>query len=386
MRGWPGTTAARSGVETTMNISEIRGSVDVCVISVRTDEFQALLTRIPPIGDVNGRRRYAIGVIETETCDNCRVALICSEGQGHSEAQATTEAVIEDLDPRWIFLVGIGGAVPALEFTLGDVILGQRICDFSVTAAVQGKPPQFDMKGSHAHPEVTDLVAHLPTMSAELGTWGDSHHVGLELPCMTIPRQLSSDRFYGPKEWREKVKDSLQHHFTGSGTRQERRYWSGAIGTSNTLVKDADLVMLLHQFARSVVGFEMELGGVMRAARRKDRDYPVLAVKGISDIVGFRRDPSWTHYACESAAAFSLALLRTGKVVARPIISRRPTMGRALNHLAVSQLLDRWHEHNRERWFKNERGEDRWERGTADFFAMAATTEAETTPDHDDRG
>jgi hypothetical protein len=42
---------------------------------------------------------------------------------------------------------------------------------------------------------------------------------------------------------------------------------------------------------------------------------PFLAIRGISDVVGFDRDPDGTAYACEIAAAFTRAFLR-----ARPIL------------------------------------------------------------------
>jgi nucleoside phosphorylase len=55
----------------------------------------------------------------------------------------------------------------------------------------------------------------------------------------------------------------------------------------------------------------MELGGVYVAGQRINRQYPVLAIRGISDIVGFKRDDEWTKYACKTAAAFAIALVRS---------------------------------------------------------------------------
>jgi hypothetical protein len=55
----------------------------------------------------------------------------------------------------------------------------------------------------------------------------------------------------------------------------------------------------------------MESGGVYRAAR--DRCL-MLAIRGISDIVGLKRNEAWTKYACASAAAFARAFLRTRPV------------------------------------------------------------------------
>jgi nucleoside phosphorylase len=83
--------------------------------------------------------------------------------------------------------------------------------------------------------------------------------------------------------------------------------------SANVLVKDADMVRQWQQSARHTSAVEMELGGVYRAARRGgQRDYRIVAIRGISDIVGFKRSGEWTSYACHSAAAFAHALLRSG--------------------------------------------------------------------------
>ena len=40
----------------------------------------------------------------------------------------------------------------------------------------------------------------------------------------------------------------------------------------------------------------------------------MLAIRGISDIVGLQRAEAWTRFACASAAAFTRAYLRTRPV------------------------------------------------------------------------
>ena len=63
-----------------------------------------------------------------------------------------------------------------------------------------------------------------------------------------------------------------------------------------------------QEFARQVIQVEMELSGVYEAARTAGREnYPVLAIRGLSDIVGFARDGQWTAYACKTAAAYAAA-------------------------------------------------------------------------------
>ena len=52
----------------------------------------------------------------------------------------------------------------------------------------------------------------------------------------------------------------------------------------------------------------MESAGIYTATHGR---VPFLAIRGASDVVGFKRDHDWTAYACETAAAFARALLLT---------------------------------------------------------------------------
>ena len=47
---------------------------------------------------------------------------------------------------------------------------------------------------------------------------------------------------------------------------------------------------------------------MFRATRER---CPMLAIRGISDIVGLKRSEAWTEFACAAAAAFTRAFLRT---------------------------------------------------------------------------
>jgi hypothetical protein len=85
--------------------------------------------------------------------------------------------------------------------------------------------------------------------------------------------------------------------------------------TRNTLVKNVELVQGWRETARHAAGVEMELGGVYLAARYGGSGKTmVLAIRGISDIVGYKRDPAWTKFACCSAAGFAASLIKTGRL------------------------------------------------------------------------
>ena len=94
-------------------------------------------------------------------------------------------------------------------------------------------------------------------------------------------------------------------------------------------MKDSDIAEHIQRFLRQTTAFEIEAAGAFGAANAPDKIYPVLVAKGISDIVGLKRMPEWTHYACEAAASLVSELLLSGLVAsafaprAREAIARR---------------------------------------------------------------
>jgi hypothetical protein len=74
---------------------------------------------------------------------------------------------------------GIAGAVPSLDFTLGDVVCANRVHDFSVRASVEGRPDEFNAGGGPMHPEVQRVVASLPAIVQRVGTWNSLKRIGM---------------------------------------------------------------------------------------------------------------------------------------------------------------------------------------------------------------
>ena len=113
-------------------------SVDFAIIAIREDEFEAVLDRVARgadwsmfTGERTGRL-YNQWTVDGPTRRSV-VAVRCLE-QGNTAAQNVARDLLEDLDPSWIFVVGIAGGVATDEFTLGDVVVSTRIHDFSVEA------------------------------------------------------------------------------------------------------------------------------------------------------------------------------------------------------------------------------------------------------------
>jgi nucleoside phosphorylase/tetratricopeptide (TPR) repeat protein len=291
-----------------VDAAELKGKVDFGIITIREDEFEAVLQRFhSKLGVVGGPRKYHLYRLELSPRETYTVALIRAAEHGNGEAKGAADAMLDDLAPRWLLVVGIGSGVPANEFTLGDVIASTRIHDFSVEAVLREHTRDDTAGGDGSlHPDVSGIVANLPSMEEELGAWNTEDAIGLARPAV----DLSPQYLYGDPAWREKVRRSLEHHFKiKSGEARSPLVWTGAIASSDRLMEDDEPLRVWRRIARQVLVVEVESAGVYRAAH--DRKVPFLAIRGISDVIGFERNAQWTAYACHSAAAFALAFLRS---------------------------------------------------------------------------
>ncbi len=317
------------------NNQENKLRVDIGVIAVREDEYAAVLGRLPDYQLTKFKHRtYAIGNVSRNDGESCRVALLRAIEPGPNAGQDAARDIIEDLNPQWLALVGIAGGVPDSEFSLGDVVVATRLHDFTVSALIEDTAPQFANLGGPMSREIQDVIASIPALN--LGQWNTAAQVGLECPRV----DLTPDRFYGSNEWKHKVLDSLSVRFGPNAKRGVPTVSARSIASSGSLIKDTVTIQLWKSTARDLQAVEMELSGVYAAARRMQREYPILAIRGISDIIGFKREADWTEYACNTAAALFYALVRAlpNGVPGGPAMSRQPTI--ASQHSIESTVGD----------------------------------------------
>jgi nucleoside phosphorylase len=279
--------------------------VDIAIMTIREDEFTAIRRhfqtkrqRIP-----NGRT-YLIGEVKTEKQTYTIAIARCSE-QGTDASQRLAHYIIHNLDPRLILVVGIAGGVPHDEFTLGDVVVSSRIVNPNIDAWHSDGTTDYMTRGGPSHPLVDDIVSLLP---GEPLLTGWTNTIQQERPALN-PEMAN---ITGDNEWREKVHQSLRWHF---GEEQNRSrvptFTTGPILSSNHLMKDSARLKELLKTHRSIFAVEMEAAGVYEAAQGIDYQYPVMAIRSISDIIGLQRDRRWTEYACRAAAAFTYAFIMT---------------------------------------------------------------------------
>lgn len=297
-----------------IQIGEVSGNIDFALVSIREDECDAVYERFEPTKVVvGGRQLYSYSQIRNDRGKYVGIALTRCPEQGQGTAQAVVSDLIEELAPRWILLVGIAGAVPDADYCLGDVVLSTRLHDYSISAAIQGKAREFDVRGTPLHPDVEKLLAQSKVVREYLGDWNTDKSLRMEKPGVDLPGSASAGVLYGKLPWRRKVLKSLEAGFPKDEPVRPPLVFPAPIISSDTLLKDADLASQLTETARAAAAIEMEFAGALLAARRHHaRQCRVMAIRGISDIVGYKRAAEWTRFACESAASCANQFVRSG--------------------------------------------------------------------------
>lgn len=290
-----------------MSLFSKKPNVDVGILTIREDEFLAVLEQFPEGQSIfkGKNREYAIRSASAGDENKYTVAVVRQTEQGNGEAQSAARDMLDDLRPALLMVVGIAGGIPSEDFTLGDVVISTRVNDFSVEARKVNSAPTYSMSGGPIHRKMAAKIANLPAREHELKGW--SQNLG-EKPKVQYTKKGS---LYGPTKWQSELKEKLDSHFRGRNKSRVPIFTAGAIASSDRLIKDPKVLFPWVTTSRHLLAVEMESGGVYRAAQ--DRCL-MVSIRGISDIIGLKRSNDWTKYACKSAAAFAKAYLKTGPV------------------------------------------------------------------------
>ncbi|HZO71993.1 MAG TPA: hypothetical protein VFB60_07300 [Ktedonobacteraceae bacterium] len=305
--------------------------VDIAIITILPEEYKAISNRFNPVRytDPSSQHEYGISQVQTQEGKVYTVAVARTSRQGNDVSQQLATWIINDLDPQLLLVVGIGGGVPDTDFTLGDVIVSSHIHNFDLNA-IKGHQTTYDVTGG-VHPIVSNIVANLYQL--QLGAWNSETSIGMSRPRLQLSQE-DVQRLLDEgvdKAWRERVEKVFLWHF-GKEQHGNRapNFLPGTIASSNSLIRDDAVLVQWLQVARSIRVVEMETAGVYQAAQQMRRQYPVMAIRGVSDIVGFRRSDDWKQYACHSAAAFAYAFISAepaGIVPRREKKTQKITMG-----------------------------------------------------------
>lgn len=228
-----------------LSLSDVRGKVDFGVITIRQDEYNAVLRHLPGRRLVNGRRFYEYGEVAANGSGQHGVAVTRCVEQGNNDSFAVATDMIEDLDPAWLLVVGIAGGLPDDDFSLGDVLLASRIYDFTVFATVQDGDEhsrEWSPTGGSVHPEVEKVLGAVPGFAKTLlKGWNTKKKLSMDRPACEVPADAASPRLYGPENHRKAIIKSLQKHFPNNGKTRAPLFSVASVASGNTLVKDPEV-------------------------------------------------------------------------------------------------------------------------------------------------
>jgi len=197
---------------------------------------------------------------------------------GRVEAANAVGDAIRHWRPKYIVLVGIAGGLAKAGVNVGDVLISEQIADYELQ-------------------KLTTDQAHI--------RW--SVH-------RASPRLLAAAKQIQPEDWRPLVRESRP----GAGQSQSH---AGPICTGDKVIANG-LLDHYRDVWTKLIGVEMEAGGVASAAFQAASTPGFFMVRGVSDLADAEKDKaetsSWRAYACDVAAAYVMAFLKSGPVPANP--------------------------------------------------------------------
>lgn len=268
-------------------------SVDFVIITPLEDERDAILSHLQ---DVCGYQKLApstedirvyylseipVTALADRSTGKYRVIVTSPSKMGRKAATAVTGDVIRRWKPRFILLVGIAGGIAARGVNLGDVLAPEQIADYELQKIQTGNP-EIRYEG-------------YPTDHQML---------------------VAVQNFDG--EWTKSIKAKRP----GEGL-PKLHYKGGVVASGDKVVDDPTVLAKYQEDWPKLFGVEMEAGGVAEAILEAAEHPGFFMIRGVSDFADGKKDSEevsrWRAYAYDVAAAYAIALLRSGPVSIIPL-------------------------------------------------------------------
>jgi formylglycine-generating enzyme required for sulfatase activity/nucleoside phosphorylase len=261
----------------------VEAPVDFVLVTALDEERVALLAKLPDCKQLPPEpqdiRRYYSGRLPVTfpggTQGHYSIVVMQLLGMGRVQAATATGDAIKRWRPRYVIMVGIAGGVAAKHVQLGDILVSQQVVDYELQKLTPNGP-DIRWQVHQADPRLLGACQQMPAEAA--------------LPLLTVPRPLKGapQRLIGPIASGDKV---IAY---GAAFKQYRQHWA------------------------ALIGVEMEAAGVAAAAFQSAKPPGFFMVRGVSDFADDGKDSKtvqkWRPYACDIAAAYTVALLQSGPV------------------------------------------------------------------------
>ena len=258
-------------------------NVDFVIITALEEERDALLAKLPgykqsPPTDDDIRTYFSAELPVTfsdDTTGTYSLRILCLLGYGRVQAANATNDAIKRWKPRYVLLVGIAGGFEINKATLGDLLVPESVVDYELQK-ITDTETKFRYKEHNCDPRLYGF---------------SKNPIGIEwIKLITVkrPRQGTPKRLDGP------------------------------VATGDKIVERKSLIKLLLKHSEKLTGVEMEAGGAATACFQSPLKPGFFMVRGVSDLADenkeSRKVKAWREYACDVAASYTIALLKSGPV------------------------------------------------------------------------
>lgn len=191
-------------------------SVDVAIITILEEEYEAVLRLLKQVRQVVGsatldnQHAWVVGEVDGPQMQGPYTVALAMSGVGSDAAVVATKNTLQAFDPRCILIVGVAGGFGGLN--LGDVVVADRICAYEYGKIDDGFKPRNEMD----RPTDAALSSAARTLAARHPDW----YRELDLP--EDLRHLSPQIVVGHVASGDKVVDDPTDAFFASVMRSRR--------------------------------------------------------------------------------------------------------------------------------------------------------------------
>ena len=261
------------------NISQYNSvKVDILIITALEVERNAVLRYLPGYRKVSKADfpTYFCATLETVAGSDREIPLVAVTmltDAGNTPAAVRTSQCIQHLKPRYVLMIGIAGGIKG-KVNLGDVVVSKQIVYYE----------QAKVTPSGSEPRIREG----------------------SVDSILLDRAMNYDG-----EWRTLIRAKRP---TNPGSIETPQLHFGPIASGEKVIADDNRVIELKQLHSKLLAIEMESFGVALAASQSTDSPGFIAVRGISDYADDKKNDDWQEYAADSAAAFTVGLLRSGAI------------------------------------------------------------------------
>lgn len=258
------------------------GPVDFLIITPLTEEREAVLRRLGRVrrlsASTDDTRIYYAATVRSKaqsvTPQSLRLIVAQPVGMGRVEAATLAKDAIQRFRPRFVLIVGIAGGL-GKDVALGDLLIADSLVDYELQKVTE-KRTDLRYVTYEVHTRLLQVAQHL-------NGW---------------QRLLKHAR---------PVSGEVAVHF-------------GPMACGDKVIASQKRLAPIRKSWPKLIGIEMEGSGVAAAVKTVEPPPGLLMIRGVSDLANAAKGTpdveKWRTYACEAAAAFTVALLRSGLVPA----------------------------------------------------------------------